>query len=482
MLKIDWQPAKKSGLPLYRQIYLYMRDKILGGEWPAEAKLPPQREMAKAFGVNRSTLCTALEELGADGYLRFRQGSGSYVNAEVSTGLTRSSRSWSRLLTDEAWPGNQPLVKQINEWEFNPRMIRLGTGELSPKLIPVEKLQRLMTEAAPKVTSFGYQEPLGCLRLREEVSSWLKLRGINVSPNGILIVSGALQALHLISFGLLAPKDSIFIERPSYFLSLRLFRSLQLHFSALPMEKDGLSLNELRLRQSNRRHALLITNPTFHNPTGAVMSLQRRRELLQFCQQACLPIVEDDVYRDLWIDELPPPPLKAIDKNGLVLYVSSLSKTIGPGLRIGWIAGPESIVHRLADLKMEQDYGSSILSQQLAAEWLHRGYESEQLALLRTELKMRRGLMLDMLSRYFADIADWEMPAGGFYIWLRLKGEVQLSLLFRRAAEQYILLNPGSIYDTDQGSSLRLSYAYAEPEEMRGALQKLSSLLHSMLK
>ena len=369
------------------------------------------------------------------------------------------------------------MVQQINELEFAPQMIRLGTGELAPELFPNDALRQLIAETAPKIDSFGYQEPQGLPGLREQVSRHLRKNGILAAPANILIVSGALQALQLICFGLLAPKDAMFVERPSYLLSLKLFRSLQLRFSEIPMTSSGLSLASLKKQQQSHRHALLYTVPTFHNPTGSLLPLEKRQALLLFCQQARLPIVEDDVYRDLWLDKEPPAPLKALDDSGLVLYVSSLSKTIGPGLRIGWIAGPEPIIRRLADLKMQHDYGSSTLSQWVAAEWLRRDLESTHLLQLREKLRQRRTLTLQCLQADFSQLASWNTPAGGFYIWLKLKKPVSMPALFKAACARNILLNPGTIYDQQSNQYLRISYAYAKPADICAGLRQLAKLL-----
>ena len=480
MIAIDWKPSRQAALPLYRQIYLFIQSKIQSNQWTQGTILPPQRELANKLDVNRSTLTIAIEELIADGYLTSRQGSGIKVSGSAWAEITAGSRSWNDRLSADAFLSNQPLIQKINELEFAPGMIRLGTGELAPELFPRSALQQLIAETAPEIDNFGYQEPQGLLPLREEISHHLAGRGIETSPASILIVSGALQALQLICFGLLKPHDAMFIERPSYLLSLKLFRSLQLHFSELPMTEHGLSLPDLIRQQQQHRHALLYTIPTFHNPTGSLMPLKDREALLAFCQESRLPIIEDDVYRDLWLDQEPPPPLKALDSHGMVLYVSSLSKTIGPGLRIGWIAGPEPIIRRLADLKMQHDYGSSILSQWIAAEWLRRGLETTHLQLLRESLRLRRSITRQCLEKYFPQLASWNIPAGGFYIWLKLKQPISMPALFKAACARNLLLNPGTIYDQRANQFLRISYAYAKPDELKYGLQQLAELLQSV--
>jgi GntR family transcriptional regulator of abcA and norABC len=225
---------------------------------------------------------------------------------------------------------------------------------------------------------------------------------------------------------------------------------------------------------------MLYTIPSFHNPTGILMTAQRRQELLKVCEAERLPIVEDDVYRELWLDTPAPPPLKAADKSGLVLYLGSMSKSLSPGLRIGWLIGPEPVIERLADIKMQTDYGSSSLSQWAAAEWLASGRYQEHIAWVREQLKKRREAAIQALDAHYSDMAEWSMPAGGFYIWLRFTVGMPIRKLFERALEAGILINPGSVYDQGAAQYLRLSYSYASPDELQSGLARLAEIARTL--
>lgn len=153
--------------------------------------------------------------------------------------------------------------------------------------------------------------------------------------------------------------------------------------------------------------------------------------------------------------------MKANDDQGLVLYIGSMSKTLGPGLRIGWIVGPEPVIDRLADIKMQTDYGSSSLSQYVVAECLSSGFYDVYIREIRMELKLRRDCTLELLNKHFKEIATWNLPAGGFYIWLTLKKQVSMQKLFQSALREGILLNLGNIYDSIDHSHIRLSDSYS---------------------
>lgn len=312
------------------------------------------------------------------------------------------------------------------------------------------------------------------------ISIYLKAKGIIASPSSIMVVSGGIQALQFISLGLLQRGSAIFHEIPSYLQSLHVFQSAGMNLFGIRMDHDGIVTEGIGKLKRQHNGALLYTIPNFHNPTGILMKETRRKALLAACINERLPVIEDDVYGDLWFDEKPPAPLKAKDDQGLVLYIGSMSKTLGPGLRIGWIAGPEPVINRLADIKMQTDYGSSALSQYAAAECLSSGFYSQYIEDIRTALKNRRDFTIGLLNRYFKGIATWDTPAGGFYIWLKLKKTLSMQKLFKLALREKILLNPGNIYDRNGHSHLRLSYSYASFPQLEKGLARLADIIQCM--
>lgn len=167
------------------------------------------------------------------------------------------------------------------------------------------------------------------------------------------------------------------------------------------MDAEGMDIRRLEEYREKYNGAIMYTIPSYHNPTGTLMTERRRRRLMALVQQQRLPVIEDDVYGDLWLEEAPPNPLKSNDPGGNVLYIGSLSKVLSPGLRIGWIVAPEAVVDRLADIKMQSDYGSSALSQWAACECLRTGFYDRQAAHVRSRLKCRRDFLLDLLENIF---------------------------------------------------------------------------------
>ena len=478
MFSSGWMPNKSSPVPLHKQITDFLKEKIVNGEWTIGYKLPPQRTLAKVFEVNRSTIVTAFDELTAEGLIEGKSGSGTrVVNNTWNLLATTPPPDWSSYVESGIHKPNLPTIQEINHAEFIPNIIRLGTGELSPQLIPSKTMKQIFKKLSTREISYGYEEPKGLLVLREQIANYLKTSGIQVSPSSILIVSGALQALQLISVGLLHQGSIVLTEKQSYLHSLHVFQSAGMRLVGIPLDNEGIKAHLIPQVKKQQRATLLYTIPSFHNPTGTLMTVERRTQLLTICKQEQLPLIEDDVYRELWFDEKPPKPLKAFDKNGLVLYMGSLSKTLSPGLRIGWIVGPEPVVEHLADIKMQTDYGSSSLSQWTAVEWFSSGLYEQHLNEIRKQLKIRRDFTLDLLNKYFSDLATWEKPRGGFYIWLRLLPSISIRKLFESAIAEGLLLNPGNIYDHQADQYLRISYSYASLSDLEDGLRRLSIII-----
>ncbi|MHC1683174.1 MAG: PLP-dependent aminotransferase family protein [Clostridiaceae bacterium] len=478
MLTVNWKPDKTSKAPLYQQIVDYIKERISTGQWDIGGKLPTQRELAKILEVNRSTVVEALEELKAEGLIEGKSGKGTViVNNTWSLIASTPPLKWQNYIEAGIHKPNLQTIQKINKLEYEKGIIRLGTGELSRELYPYEMMKNVMCNVSEKVTSLGYEEPRGLLPLREAISEYLKRFGIDVSPSKILIVSGSLQSLQLISIGILHQGSTVLTEKQSYLNSLNLFQSWGMKLKGVSMDSYGIKPKEILKNVKSTNSTLLYTIPTFQNPTGNLMPKERRDEILKICSKERIPIIEDDAYRELWLDEEPLPPIKANDKHGNVVYLGTVSKTLAAGLRIGWLVGPEKVIEHLSDIKMQIDYGTSSLSQWALYQWISSGLYDKYLIELRTQLRIRREATLSILERYFKDIATWNKPSGGYYIWLKLNKKVSLNKLFELAYSKGILINPGNVYDPFNDENLRISYSYASLEDLKKGLKILSELI-----
>ncbi|MFD1738483.1 PLP-dependent aminotransferase family protein [Bacillus salitolerans] len=482
IINIDWKPDKTSKIPIYIQIKEYIHKKIINGEWTVGMKIPSQRKLAELLEVNRSTVMNAFEELIADGFLEGNTGNGTRVKNNLwSLFQTTSPPNWNHYVENGIYKPNLPTIQDIHKVEPQTNIIRLGTGEPSPEMYPKDIMGEVLKTLSTKIEIMGYEEEKGLPQLRKQLCHYLETLGINATPSSILVVSGALQALQLISLGLLRGGSTLLLENPSYVNSLNVFQSLGIKLANIPMDRNGMDTSFIKSYKRRYNASLVYTNPTFHNPTGNVMTLERRKHLLTVCEEEQLPIIEDDVYRELWIDTPPPPALKSMDNNGSILYIGSISKALSPGLRIGWIVGPEQVINRLADIKMQTDYGSSSLSQWAVTEWLESGKYVKHLESMREALRLRRSTAIRVLQNEFVDIAEWTVPSGGFYIWLRLPPTISIKELFYEALAFGILLNPGKLYDEQSFHYLRLSYSYASLFDLEKGIKKLGQIIRKLI-
>jgi len=476
-IQIDWKPDNRKETPMYRQIVQYVCDKVASGEWTIGSRLPSQRLLANLFNVNRSTISTAIDELASYGIISGKYGAGTQIISNTWSLMLPTAPSWKKYISAGYLQENNRRLQQINRLEFAPDVIRLGTGELDPRLFPKKMWNKILQKMSTEITSLGYAEPLGILELRQAIADHMKKMGIAVSTQNILITSGALQALQLIASCMLGEGSTVFTEAPTYLKSLQMFQSAGLKLNGIPMDNSGLEYWRIGKQLRSDTSSILYTIPTNQNPTGITMSEARRKELMDFCIKNRLPIIEDGAYQELCFDDKFATPLKAIDENGMVMYVGSASKTLAPGLRIGWVIASEPVIQRLGDAKMQMDYGASSLSQLVFAEFLNSGMYDQYLSDLKIELRKRHDNAIDTLNKYFKDIATWNVPIGGFYIWLTFNDDVEVDDLFERAIDVGILLNPGDIYDFKHNRSLRLSFAYVDCGEFSRAMKDIRKLI-----
>ncbi|MBI9011719.1 MAG: PLP-dependent aminotransferase family protein [Clostridiales bacterium] len=478
---IEWQPDRSKNESIKHQIFKYFIERIASGDWLLGAKLPSERRLSEQLAVNRSTISTVLDELKAEGVLESRGSKGTFVVNNSWSVLSLSNRTnWEKYITNSVHMPNHKIIQKINHYEFKKGIIRLGTGELAPGLFPKDLTDEVMREVTKGLYSLNYVHPLGIQELRTMICNHLKKYSLDVNENQILITSGALQGLHLIALGLLEPGSTVFVEQPSYLKSLHVFQSTGMKLEGIPITEDCLDLENLRSKINKSKSNLFYTIPSFNNPTSITMDQEKREALMELVNEYRIPVIEDDVYRELWIDKEPPMPLKSMDVNGNVLYMGSLSKSFSPGLRIGWLVGPSAVVERLGDIKMQIDYGSSSLSQYFALEWFRGGFNDVFQKRLRDILEKKRDFTLKVLENHFGDLCRWKRPKGGFYIWVELNNEIDMEVLFHEALKHNILINIGSIYDFKKNNAIRISYAYASEEEIEKGIEILSQLIRKI--
>lgn len=477
---MEFTPVPSSKKPIYKQIAEFIEQGISSGELSPDVPLPSERALAKKIKVNRSTVVAAYDELQSIGLVVKKKGSGTYINTDIWGISHKRVPNWGRYVEDGSFLPNLPLVQKIRTETQKNERINLASGELASDLFPADQFRSILTEH-PFNAHLGYDHPQGNELLRETISHHVEdYKNIRVSPDSILITSGAQQALHLIVQCLLKPGDTVAIENPSYAYSLPIFQSAGLRILLLPVDKYGVNPDDIIELQKKHRIRMLFLNPDHQNPTGAKMSVSRRKRILDISSEYGIPIIEDDPYSLTSFDGKIGPCLKSMDDSGNVVYISSLSKIVASGLRIGWIIGPQKVIERLADAKQQVDFGHSVFPQWVANEFLGSPQFGKHILMLRQHLQERRDLMISSLLKISDHETNFFVPEGGIHLWYKLNEPVDEYRLLDESMKKGVAFVPGSIFGSDKGY-IRFSYGRGQNHLIEEGISRFASALKSFV-
>lgn len=465
-----------SGISLYRQICHSLREAILSGQLGEGTRLPTERALAQELGVNRTTVMNAYNELASEGLIEGHVGRGtlvkrSYYDQEEEP-FDREFPSWLiGLAADEemALGPDARVLGELASMGEREEVISFAAGSPAENLLPAEMLRTIVSEGLipgqQGTHALGYCPVEGLQSLRREIAARMRKRGIPVDFQHILILSGSTQGIGLISRLLLNPGDEVVVEVPTYLGAIQTFRALGARVIGVPSDSDGIRVDLLESILARRSPRFIYTLPTFQNPTGAVMSLERRRRLLLLARRYSIPILEDDPYGEMYFEGDAPLPLKALDTREHVLYLSTFSKILAPGVRVAWLAAPEPIISRLSLHKQVFDLNTNALGQWIVSEVLRRNLLDDHLATLRQQYRHKRDLMLRAINDYWPSDARVHTPHGGFHLWCRLPGDMHARTLLREAAQERVAFVIGEPFHTDGGGQHYIRLSFASPEE-----------------
>ena len=481
---------RDSHVPLYAQIVSEVRRRISDGALKVGDRLPANRELARSLGVNRNTVTTAYAELAADGLISSRVGSGTYISrlpvparsSALEQPTTTPPMFWDALLTVQ--PRDNWLA-EMSSLEQRRDGTSLALALPSADLFPLDDFRRSVDRVLRKQGRVLLQlgATSGYAPLQEYIASQLALSGAKVTADEVLITNGCQQSLDLIRQILVEPGDEVAIENPTYPGALSVFCAAGSKYVSVPVGEDGMDLNALEGVLSQRRAKLIYVVTSFQNPTGATMSLAARRQLIALAAKYRVPIVEDDIYRELRYDGPEVLPLKSMDEHGLVIYISSFSKVGFPGLRTGWIVAPRIVIEHLNRVKQRCDLHASLLAQAAIYEFAKEGLLAKHIKRVKKEYRQRRDAMLEALDRYFPEEISWSKPEGGMSVWVRLPGGLSSRQLLHQAAESGVTFITGDHFfaSSPQENALRLSFTMADPPAIDDAVKRLGSLVRAQL-
>lgn len=479
---------RQSVIPLYQQIKTYLRQGILSGSLAPDTRLPASRRLAQDLGVNRITVENAYAELEVEGLILSKLGSGTYVlHPDPLLPFPKNS-------PDVTWPLWQQILSAYN----NTSRINLPDIELAPKrysqlisfasgigdanMFPAEEFRKVLQTVMRRdgIAALDYGERSGYGLLRESICHILASQGLHTQPENILITAGSQQALSLVSQLLLNPGDVILVERPTYSGALDLFRTLGFKVVGIPVDGQGMQVEGLETLLQQYHPKLIYTIPNFHNPTGTCLNGARRRQLLVLANRYNIPILEDDFVGDLRYEGRTQPALKALDPGGCVIYISTFSKMLMPGLRVGFLAAEGPVYESLVNFKHVTDLATSTLIEHALEAYVTVGRYQAHLHRSCQIFRKRRDMMVLAIQRYLPASVHFDVPQGGLFIWLQLPKNLTSEALLPLAWEEGVDFAPGRPFFPDEMESstwLRLNFVAQVSGEIEEGIKRLGKAI-----
>ncbi len=474
------QLNRQDRRPLYMQIVEQIQQHIRSGALPLGSRLPPIRELAIDLGLTRLTVHNAYAELQADGWIELHVGRGTYVAKRSSIDTLPT------LMITPVVPEPEPgALAELMRLAHEPEIISFAQAAADTDTFPMREwgraIQHVLAEGGTRLFDYGVTQ--GELILREQLAQLLLDRAVQVPPEHIVVTGGAQQGIDIVIRAFLRQNDTLLVEQPGYLGVIERVKLQGIRAIGVPMDEEGILPGALEAAIETHRARLLYTVPTFQNPTGVSMSPERQQEILDVARRHDLVILEDDIYGSLAYDGTAPLPLKARDTSGLVIYLSSFSKVLMPGIRIGMLAAAPPRLAPLIAAKRLSDLHSPPMMQCVLADYLQRGGFAAHVRSIRGVYRERRDVLMESLRRFFPADASWTTPHGGFCSWVALPPGVNGGDFYAEALERGVGFAPGHAFfpEAVRHGYMRIAFSAQPPERIERGMEILGDLMHTHL-
>jgi len=374
-------------------------------------------------------------------------------------------------------------TREILMTTAKPGVISFAGGNPAPELFPVEAISTAFIQAISKepYITLQYSMTEGNLKLREHIAELMDRRGVTCNPDQIAFVHGSQQAIDLLGRIYLEPGDLVLFEEISFHGAVNAFKPLGVRYRSVPMDDEGMVIDELKTILKHERPKLIYSMPTFHNPTGISLSSGRRKALALLCAEYNVSLIEDDAYGEFYYEGVRMPALKAFDENNYIHYISTFSKILSPGLRLGWAVTSEEVVQKLNIAQQGATVQVGTLLQHAVLNYLEKNQLPSHLEHLRNCYRERRDIMIDALSSDLPDFCLWNRPEGGFYLWGEVN-ETKFSVkeLYNIALSKNVAFIPGDTFFIEgdgKDNTIRLSFSESNPQKIREGILRLSNAI-----
>jgi 2-aminoadipate transaminase len=465
---------ESSNSPLYRQLYLKIKQLIESRHLAKGDRLPATRELAGQLGLNRTTVSAAYELLESEGLITGHVGRGSFVAEGFAK---RTQVNWSDVLDranqSQAAPSSTPLAS-------------FSSSRPSELLFPLEEFRSSCAEviqSAEAQTILQLGSPSGYAPLRRYLLEAARAEGLARDTDDILITSGCQQTVDLLQRTLAGNGETVLLEDPVYLGVRHVFERGGARLIGVPVSDQGLDLEALERILTREHPKLLVVTPNFQNPTGATLPLASRKALLRVTQTAGVIVVENDIYGPLAYEGDPLAPLKRLDETGDTILLRSFSKLAFPGLRVGWVIGPRPLIEKLTEAKQWSDLHTDQLSQAVLLRFAESGRLEQHRQRMLTAGRERLHAVLNACEKYLPPGTAFTRPRGGMSLWVRLPGGLDAGELLPRAERAGVTYLPGKYFAVShpEPSSLRISFAGMTPDQIRSGVAILGRIFQNEL-
>ncbi|WP_434516986.1 PLP-dependent aminotransferase family protein [Dechloromonas sp. ARDL1] len=445
-------------------------------------RLPSVRQVCRTHTISPVTVTQAYYLLESRGLIEARPKSGYFVRARLGQNLSEPEMSH---------PVGNSTSLQVSDFIFqilnsvkDPAVVPLGSSFPSPFLFPFDKLGRFLCQAARRFDPLSTVTdlPPGNEELRRQIVLRYLSRGAGVATDEVVVTSGAMEGINLCLQAVTQPGDLIAIESPTFYAGLQASERLGLKVIEIPSHpREGISIQALEdaLRHHPIKACLLMLN--FGNPTGSLVSEERKRHLIDLLARHDVPLIEDDVYGELYFGPQPPLCSKVVTRADHVMHISSFSKCLAPGYRLGWVAAGR-YAEKIVRLKLATTLATTTPVQIAVAEYLKHGGYDHHLRRLRQQLQLQESMLLEGVERFFPGSTRLARPAGGYFVWLELPESVDALKLHRMALDQGISIAPGPIFSAKKefANCIRLNFGHPQTEVMQRAVATLGHLVSTL--
>jgi 2-aminoadipate transaminase len=483
--KLALSHLKREGeVSITQQLVDRVSAAIEAGELAPGSKLPPTRELATEAGVNHLTAARAYRKLAELGYVSASVGRGTFVRALTPAGSASHGDDWQAyaLPQDETSYSEQILADTFS-LAGREDVISLATGWPAPSTYPTEEVARIAADvfAEEGGDALSYLPPEGLFDLREQIAARGRTYGYAEDADEVIITSGAQQAISLAAHATLEPGDIAVTESPTFMGLMTAPRGTRARVIGVPVDEDGFDVDALERLLARHEVKLVGLQTACQNPTGRNLSEERRVRLAELAMERNFFILEDRVYADMNFEGQFVRSLRELAP-AHVLYVNSLSKVVGGGLRVGWVTARGPVRERIATLKMDADFHSPTLIQHIAARWLATGAYERHVKETIPFYRERRDALLAALERHMAGEYHVDPPAGGHHLWVTLTRPLDERALYAEAARSGVTFTPGGAVTAERRSqtSFRLSYSLLDPQQLDEGVRRLARAIREV--